>query len=54
MKKDAKQKEIRFTFDLPLIIHAELKSRAAYKGLSLKQYVTRILVEALKKEEEYD
>jgi hypothetical protein len=34
--------------------HAEIKKRAAIRGISIKVYITRALLEQIKKEKQYD
>lgn len=35
-------------------LHAEIKKRAAIRGISMKTYITRAVLEQIKKEKQYE
>ena len=50
----ANEKRKRIIIDALPEIHAELKSRAAFRGLSIKAYVTGAILEQMKRDKKHE
>lgn len=44
----------RLTIELPPELHAEVKSRAAYRNISIRTYVLRALKDKINNEKKYE
>jgi hypothetical protein len=49
-----KQKLKRILLDSDIAMHAEIKARAAFKGISMKAYILRAVAEQIKKDSQYE
>lgn len=43
----------RFIFNLSKDLHAQIKSRAAYRNISMRKWIIRAIYDAIKKEDQY-
>ena len=46
------KKPKRLTVDIPEELHAEIKSSAAFRNITIRTWIIRVIVSALRKEEE--
>ncbi len=44
----------RLIVDIPNELHIEIKMRATKRGISIKKYIIRAIMETIKKEKEYE
>jgi predicted HicB family RNase H-like nuclease len=46
-------KHHRLSIDIPPELHVEIKSQAAFKGITIRKYVIRAILEKIKKDRHY-
>ena len=46
--------EKRIVLDVGIYMHTEIKSRAARKNISMKAYILRAVMDAIRKEDNYN
>lgn len=44
----------RLLIDIPINLHTEIKSRAALRNISIRTWVVRALIQAIKQEDKYE
>lgn len=54
MEDDKKSLTKRLVIDLSTEEHVEIKTRAALRNITIKKWVMRAIMEALKKEKQYE
>ena len=54
MKNKIKKTIVRINFEVPVDLRSEAKQQAIKRNISLKDYLTRILIEAVSKDKQYD
>ena len=51
---DAKLQLKRLVLDVPLELHTEVKKRAATRNISIKIWISRAIINAIKEEKKYE
>ena len=54
MEEKKKTNPKRLVIDIPLELHTEIKQRAALRLMPIRVWVARIIMEAIKKEKQYE
>jgi predicted HicB family RNase H-like nuclease len=49
-----KDKEKRLVLEMPEVLHNEIKSRAAFRGQSIKEWVLMAIMDQIRKEKKYE
>lgn len=51
---ETKEKSKRLVIEVPNDLHIEIKMRAVQRGITLKKYIIRSVMETIKKEKSYE
>lgn len=52
--EESQKKTDRVVIQVPTNIHAEIKARAAIRGITMRKYVLRAIMEMIRKEKTYE
>lgn len=54
LKDKEKDKEKRLVLEMQVVLHNEIKSRAAFRGQSIKEWVLMAIMDQIRKEKKYE